>query len=84
MQAKNLSTNQAGPGCEGTALPPAKVSRWDLLLRSTVQTPAGGNAPWRADKTLAEATAQDCKEESLRQNGSTPVTMMRGSAHSSS
>ena len=29
---------------------------------------------------LAEATAQDCKEESPRQNGSTPVTMTRGSA----
>lgn len=36
MWAKNLLTNKAGPGCEGAALPPAKVSWWNLLQRSTV------------------------------------------------
>lgn len=44
------------------------------------RTTAGGDAPRSADNMLAEATAQDCKEESPRQNSSMPVTMMRGSA----
>lgn len=82
MQAKNLLTTRENQGVKGR---PSRLLRYPAKVGPAPTahgpwTPAGGDAPQRADDMLAEATAQDCKEESPRQNGSTPVTMTRGSA----
>ena len=89
MQAKNLLTTSEDQGVKGW---PSRLLRCPAKVGPAPTahgpwTPAGGNAPRRADDMLAKIMyydqmylAQDCKEESPRQNSSTPVTMTRGSA----